>query len=388
VWHLLKGKYTARYDHAHTHAVQALTFCGGRLISADMLHLKEWSPNEKDERRDANVRSAGRGVVVTRDGSLAATVVDGGELTVFDLRAGSVELTLPAAPCAEASDRTYASFHRKTIRAANSHRVLSSIGNRMSVWDLDTRAAIASREVNNLGEVALTPDGRGVVYGDGVDLFRWEPDSGALIRLGSHEGNARDIAVSPSGRLALTPGGDRRVSVWDLRRRRTRRPDANLKRVWPEARDKPSKVTFVDDTHAVVGTGDGSVFVFDPRDGNPAPTYLGTHGFPVWHVVATENGLAVTGSYRGLTVWDIPGRRRVAELGEIKGNVLQLSLHGDRLLIATEDGVLKLVSLNDVHVIASFQADKQLVACSADDEFRWFAAHDEDGLMHFLHLER
>jgi hypothetical protein len=63
------------------------------------------------------------------------------------------------------------------------------------------------------------------------------------------------------------------------------------------------------------------------------------------------------------------------------------SLASERSLRWLPDGVLKILSLADGALLAAFQADKQIIACDADDDLMNIAALDQDGRIHFPHRE-
>lgn len=386
VWSLDEARYVARYPRAHTYEVKCVSFCRARrtVMSADILHLKEWAL-EAGEQDRKSVRSTGQGVVVLDD-LLAAAVTADGQLGVWNVRTGSI-LSQLSPPSATRPLRPGWGAQRRIMLASRAARVLASDDQLLCIWDLRTSAAIASLSVQDLRAAAVSADGTTAIFADSADVMFWQPGS-APVLLGSHGEEVRSIAISPDGKLALSSAGDRTVMLWRLDAR-SRRAQASPKRFRPEARDKPTTVTFANNVQAVVATGDGSLFVLDTR--KPTADLLrlhARHGADPHQVLVTSDGRAVTASYdETIKVWNLHTHDCVAEIPVGVGNLGGLSASGDRVLLSTRDGVLKILSLVDGALVAAFQADKQLSACAADADLQWIAATDQDGEMHFLHLE-
>ena len=281
------------------------------------------------------------------------------------------------------------------LRATEAQRVLAWNSKLLYAWDLGTRAVVGKLAVTDTRDAAITPDGSHVVFVDELNVLRWSPDEDTRVILGTYEGDSPGhVAISPDGQRALTSGGDRQVHEWrldDPHKPAYPKQPAHLARPWsnswwPDARDKPSLITFTQPDEAIVMSGDGFMFALGMQEEDPK-RFEGQHiGFSRLRV--TDDGkFAVTSSWDRIVIWHLGMRRRIATFESHPGYIAQLSDSAQRALLTTSDGVLKVVSLRDGSLVAAFQGDKQIITCAADGELRWIVACDAGGNMHFLHFE-
>jgi len=422
VWNVARGARSARYSRAHTYEVECITFShdGARLVSADALHIKEWALEVPEEAAGLTGCRAQGQVKVTADGQRAVAVLEDGRLGVWNLRTGGLESALPYTSGPAFGDADVGPAKGIAL-ATKAPCALAWNEKLLGVWDLAEGAHVGSLRVADTRDAAITPDGRGVVYVSGMDITLWRPDGGNPEVLGTYDGDAPGyVAISPDGQRALSSGGDRQVHMWRLDgpsqrqhieefRRQMKReshldpriidarwqsrfaPDASY---WPDARDKPSFVAFAAPNVAIVTTGDGSLFELDiMRDEPPKPMEL--HGMKLSDrhaagvarmLVGPEGSFFVTSSYdRTVRLWH--SWDCIALLDAHPGIVERLSISAKRMLLHSQDGVLKVLLLPDGALLAAFQGDKQIVTCDADAELQWVVALDQGGQMHFLCVE-
>ncbi len=420
VWSLTVARRTARYRRAHTYEIKQIAFShdDAHVVSADSLHIKEWSIRSSVEQGSVTVASPATGQVkVTTDGLHAVAVLENGQLGVWNLRSGELESTLPHPSGPSFGDNDIGPAERIAL-ASQGSEVLAWNKKLLCVWNLTTGACVGTRKASQDGEqpwaveirdAAITGDGAAVVYLDGVDVSFWSPGEGNSRVLGTYDEDPPGyVAISPDGKFALSCGGDRKVRLWCLPgppnphlelirtikrglRPKNFDPDASY---WPDSRDKPSRVVFVALNEAIVTTGDGSLYVVvihdDPRIPRLEGSRIqGSHARSVSGIVVdVQSRLFVTSSNDGSTrVWN-PGKRYSTTVLNIHpGTVQQLSASAERILINTLDGVLNIVEVRDGSLVAAFQGDKQIVSSDSDAEFRHFVALDQSGQMHFLRLE-
>ena len=405
VWDLTRRARSASYSRAHTYEVKHVGFSNDDLsaVSTDMLHIKEWAREAAEEAESVCV--TGR-VKVTADGGRAVAALNDGHLGVWDMQTGALELALPR-PSGPAFSDDDTGPPDGIALAGDGARVLLWNERLLCVWDLERGISAGSLSASGIRDAAITPDGARVVFASGNDVVVWTPGDARSSVLGTYDGDSpRFVAISPDGNRALSSGGARKVVFWDLNERTTsehsplrRRKrelglelenDAEIASYWPNSRDKPARAAFVGPSKAIVTTGDGSLFLFDcsePVTGGR--TFASAHGTFVSRVLANATGtLAVTSSFDGtIRVWDLRPRECVAVLSAHPGIIERISADIERALLFSNDGVLKLMSLNDGALIAAFEGDKQIYTCDADPELKWIVACDQGGQMHFLHLE-
>ena len=97
---------------------------------------------------------------------------------------------------------------------------VSTFSTTMYVWDLVSgrRLRILDDDGGWVQAVAMTPDGRRLVSGNGDnDIRLWDVSTGTCLRrLSGHEDRPMTVAISASGELAVSAGQDQTVRVWDL----------------------------------------------------------------------------------------------------------------------------------------------------------------------------
>ena len=129
------------------------------------------------------------------------------------------------------------------------------------LWDLETFQVIRFLEgpTTSVNDVAISADGRFGVGGSVSEGFVsvWDLETGEeLHRLEGHEGLVVGVAISPDGRTALSTDSDGALIWWDLEGGEPiRRLRGHSEGVWD--------VDFVDETHAVSSSGDGTVRLWD-----------------------------------------------------------------------------------------------------------------------------
>jgi WD40 repeat protein len=409
VWNIARGVRSARYSRAHTDAVKCIGFSqqDDRVVSADSLHIKEWSLEAAEE--EQTVCAAGM-VRVTADGLRALAALEDGRLGVWNIRTGAPESALPRPSGPAFGDHGIGPPEGMAL-ATKAARVLLWNAKLLCVWDLEVGISVGSLSVADTRDAAISPDGAGVVYVNGYDVTLWRPDDARSSVLGTYDGDPPGyVAVSPDGQRALSSGGAREVVVWCLNeddplvtefeqvRRRKRElgipvPSwAKIATCWVNSRDKPAMVVCAGPSDAIVTAGDGSLFVFDiskPGITEAPRRFASAHGARVSRLLVTSDGTrAVTSSLdRTIRVWNLGTRQCIAVLNAHPGTMEKISTGGERALLFSHDGMLKIISLHDGALFAAFQGDKQIHTCDADAGLQWVVACDQGGQMHFLHVE-
>ena len=420
IWSLAAPKRTARYRRAHTYEISQIAFSphDAHVVSADSLHIKEWSIHS-DEPESATTAPIATGQVkVTTDGRHAIAVLEDGQLGVWNLHSGELKSTLPRPSGPSFGDQHIGPAERIAL-ASRAPEVLAWNRKLLCVWNLTTGECRGTRKASEgsqppwvveIRDAAISGDGAAVVYLDGVNVSFWRPGDVNSRILGIYDDDPPGyLAISPDGKFALSSGGDRQIHLWRLAgppnprierirairqefgSRSTFVPDASY---WPDSSGKPSSLVFAGQNDAVVTTGDGSLFAVVISDDSSGPKLKGSriegrHTHNVTGIAMDpKRRLFVTSSHDGSTrVWSFDKRCTTAVLSAHPGNVQRLPAAADRILMNTRDGIVNIVELGDGSLVAAFQGDRQIASSDCDAELRHVVALDQGGQMHFLRLE-
>src|SRR5208337_4349318 len=165
------------------------------------------------------------GIAFSPDGSLLAaarfdkvrlwSVVDGKELRTFEVLPGK-----PPKVFADEMERE-AQLWRVASRVAFSpDGKLLATGSSAAVqlWNPATGLAInSSPSYGKVSSLYFSPDGQWVVWGNGWDeIIRWNPQTGKRLRI-KNEFSLGETAMTPDGKLVLSPGARTDIAIFDLR---------------------------------------------------------------------------------------------------------------------------------------------------------------------------
>jgi WD40 repeat protein len=406
VWNVAYGELSARYSHAHTYGVKCVGFSyeGTNVVSAGEHHIKEWALKAREE--EAEIRRATGVVKVTADGQCALAVLEDGCLGVWNIRSGALESVLPR-PSGSAFGDSGIGLPNGIALASKSARAMAWNSDLLCVWDLEVDDSVRSLSTKDTRDVAITPDGTGILYVSGYDISLWQPDDAEVHVLGRYDDDPpRHIVISPDGQQALSSGGAREVILWRLNNFTSTEfvaMEPEITSYWAESnwakitsiaipsRNKPATAIFVKPSDVIVTTGDGWLFACDIS--NPeniqAQRLAGEHSASILRLLFTsDSNFAVTSS-RDLTIrmWDLKARQCVKTFNTHPGNIERISTERDRALLWTFDGVLKIISLHDGKLLAAFEGNKRIHTCDADSRLEWVVACDRGGQIHFLHFE-
>jgi len=91
----------------------------------------------------------------------------------------------------------------------------------IQLWNPATGQEISSTPSNGqVGSLHFSPDGHWVVWGNYQDeIVRWNPNTRKRQRI-KNEPSMGDTAMTPDGKLILSPGADQEIGIYDLAARR------------------------------------------------------------------------------------------------------------------------------------------------------------------------
>ena len=384
VWDIASATRCARYAGAHTYEVLQIVFQAGgeRLVSADLLHLKQWDTRAADPPAPGSpVKSD---LVAEPVDGLVLGILQDGSLGRWSLSSGS-----PSTPLASTSLKV--TEWKGVIGATDSPRVLAWGDHGLAVWDMAAGKLLLECQAEQLKAAAVSSDGRLVVCVDGPDVIARDLDGSTATLLGRYPSfeTPRSVAITADGSRVLSAGGDRTVHVWS-----TESPSAKEIATWDvRTSNKPDQVFCIAGNVAVVVTTDGEVLTLDPQLKRFQSTrpLQGRHSSSLTGLRSFEDGdRFATSSHDGtVRLWSIAagGCTHVFDFQREPVNLQQLAPASNRMLVNTFAGALKILSLEDGATIVRFQGDKQYVSAAGSADLESVAAVDQSGGIHFFRLE-
>ena len=258
----------------------------------------------------------------------------------------------------------------------------------MKVWDLENGCEVSTLQaVSNDGleleywqyvlAVALTPDGRRVLFGATYRTFKiWDVESGDEPRaLDGDSGDVTGVAMTADGKHAITSSADKSLKVWDLE------IGCELRTLERHSEAALHLAATADGRRAVSASKDKTLRVWDVQSGRELRTV--TDSYTTTAVTMTPDGnTVVSGSDDGtVKVWDLADVTTSGEIGtrtRIRKHhasevcALATTPDGNRAVSASADGTVNLWDLNTGQVLRRLD-DKpfnaESIAVTADGQY-------------------
>ena len=257
----------------------------------------------------------------------------------------------------------------------------------------DTIGPIRSMQLNPVGDVTISPDGRYILSGS-IDktMKLWELDTGTEIRtFKEHGDDVLSAAFSPDGRYVLSGSVDNTIKLWDVSSGaeiRTFKGHLNLEEniiTWLDGNiynlNQVSSVTFSPDGHYVLsGSYDKTMKLWDVSSGAEIRTFKG-HSYGINSVAFSPDGrYALSGSgsnnlYNHSTkLWDISSGTEIHTFygHDIGIYSVAFSPDGRYVLSGSADSTMKLwdvSSFTKIHTFKGHSESINSVAFSPDGSY-------------------
>jgi len=277
------------------------------------------------------------GVAVSRDGRIALSGGEDGDLRAWEVASGKLLHRLKG----HSGPITGLAFALGGTRA-----VTCGADRSVRVWDLD-----AGRELRRLDGharapacLAVAPDGRRAVVGGEDELILWDLEAGKpVLKFAGVGESIRAVAITPDGRLALTGGDAKAFRTWDLTTgRQVRRHEGHEEAV-------VSIAAAPDVQMAATGSEDDSASLWNLQTGEESVNIAEEHDEGVTAVALARGGRLLTGSGDGkVRLWDGPRQKVLLKLEGHVGPVTSLAFgpDGRTALSAGADGTVRLWNLS------------------------------------------
>lgn len=275
-----------------------------------------------------------KAVVLSADAKTALSCGIGGKLRVWNVELGNCQHVLAG----------HSSTVRSVALSADGRIAVSvSIDDTIKTWDTAGRRRLWTKtDKSYLCQVALTSDGR-LAYSINEEgkIKKWQMNNAECHEILQHKSHLF-LAISADGRIGITGGRDKRLSVWDMESRRglhTLMESSEIVRgiaitpdgrfgfsagsnkninIWDIHRGKRLKrlVGHQDEVTSVSATADGrmaasaswdnTIRIWDVNSGKCLRIFRGHSDYPESVVLSVDGRCAVSGgSDRTLRVWDV-----------------------------------------------------------------------------------
>ena len=214
--------------------------------------------------------------------------------------------------------------------------------------------------VGTAAALALTPDGRNVVAGSGSEVRVWDAASGQALRSLTLEGGPlHSLLVLPAGLLLV--GAERAaIAAWDL-------GSARQLRTFERHAGHATAMAAVPGSRIVVAGGSDRTLRFYDTDSGRCLREIVAHDDTVTAVAASATQVASASRDGSVRLWSVADGRLVAKLALPAGRPLAVVLDEaqSRLVVASDDGVVRDFGLQSHEVVRSFVSHAQQVPALA-----------------------
>ncbi|MDJ0629018.1 MAG: c-type cytochrome [Rhodobacter sp.] len=242
------------------------------------------------------------------------------------------------------------------VSADGTRALTASFDNSVGYWDLGSGAVtwLEGHEAAVKAAVFAGP-GRAASAGDDFAIEIWDLDTARRAhRLEGHQGQIKDLAVSPDGTELASAGWDGTVGLWSLE---TGRHDA-----WLKGHDGAVNDVVHAGNRIYTASADGTIRVWD-RETGAQTRVLVRHGFGVTCLLLNEAaGWLVYGAVDGGTrVMDLASEEILADLTLDRRPVLDIAVNPDLTQIAVGDGEghIMVVDTGRWDIVHDFRAAKR-----------------------------
>lgn len=249
----------------------------------------------------------------------------------------------------------------RVVVTIDDQRAVSAWENELRVWDLNRGLELLAWNglppEDRVQDVAVTPDGRRVVFGsyDGK-LKLWDPDHGLeLLTLKGHAGPIWCVAVTPDGRRVVSGSGDKTLKVWDV-------DDGQELR---SIDDFSGDVTAIAvDNCRVLSVSKGRLELWDLKSGRLMLTCENPSEAVNSVAMIRNHDRAISAHDDAmLKVWDLKSGRALLVLKDHTSDInsVKVTPDGRRAISAADDSTLKVWDLDGGRILSTLRGHTSVV---------------------------
>jgi len=264
-----------------------------------------------------------------------------------------------------------------TVRFVGENRVVSaSLDGTLRLWDLEPAWQLSNwRGTGRLHHqagvraLAVSPTGRYALSGSDPDLILWDYHTGEPIRrLEGHENAVWAVAFSQEGRRALSGSSDGHLIYWNVE------TGAAVRHLEGHRYAVNDIDISADDRFALTASSDNTVILWDLQTGEVVH-HLNGHADVVQSVMFFQNDeMAISSGWdASLILWDLATGEQVNRLTGMDGQV------GGHLVSTDQPIIYDIALASDGRTLLSAGTDKTLLAWDIvnDETTRRFLGHNE-----------
>ncbi|MBI4752508.1 MAG: hypothetical protein HY774_28790, partial [Acidobacteria bacterium] len=220
------------------------------------------------------------------------------------LRPNFACLTTPGGPLLFTLDGHQYSVTAVAIFPDGKRIVSGSANGILKIWDLETRAELATfrGHTGEVTAVAVLPDGRRLVSASRDETLKvWEVETGAeLATFTGHTSGVKAVAVLPDGRRLVSASDDQTLKIWNVE------TGAELATFTGHTSGVTAVAVLPDGRRLVSAAGDGTLKVWEVETGTELATFTGhTSGVTAVAVLPDGRRLVSASWDHTLKVWAV-----------------------------------------------------------------------------------
>jgi WD40 repeat protein len=332
LWDSSSGQVSSTLSGYHDEVVAAIFLPDGRRVFSCSRRgeIVSWDPAARRECGRFEVSNDRlQSLAISPDGTTLA--ITGAHTVIWDLARGRELARL---------ERHYQAVNTAVFSHDGKWLATGGRGDEVKLWDTRTwqRIALFQADLGSTESVVFTPDDRSLIAVGGYGIIHvWNLISGATEKLATGQGRLWRAAVSPDGRMLATTSNDATVRLWHLARDRAHFsicvPSPSVP--WLAFSRDGKSLSIADDR--------GNLWAHSVCMGHLDVVRRVESRSPIARATLSRDStrLVTVAQDCTMTVWELPGMRRLKDYAHspAPGYLLSVSSDAEWIARSTEGGV-------------------------------------------------